>query len=735
MSIDVYITQGTPQDVRARYNSLKELAATLDFGYLDDEVVVLDTETTGLSFKKEELTQIAAARMKKGKITDWFVTFVNPGKPIPANITDLTKITNDDVRDAPTPDFARAKLVEFVGDCPIVAHNAPFDFNFCTKDEAGGPLKNNLWIDSLDIARIALVRLNSFRLKELALAFDAPPSTHRADADVESLCAVYRYLLAAVFAMPPDLVEKISQLEDKEVWPTGEVFRVISQLQKAHFEAQQDVTLSPDASIPFNLKALRRRRIHEVEKRTVAHTIVDDTDTGMHDIEGFVPSQSVFGAGKTKQPPLSMPLPEEISDEFSPEGILGKMYDNYERREEQVAMANHVLQAFSTEQNLVIEAGTGVGKSMAYLLPSAFIAMRNNVKVGVATKTNSLLDQLIYKELPALAAALKSTTGQDLRFASLKGFTHYPCLRKIDRIVMDELRMVQVNGELLSQAPVVAQLLSFIEQSEYDDLDAVPLHRHILPRYSITSDSRECMRKNCPFYNKICFTHGKREQEKYAHIVVTNHSLFFIVASSPGPLLPKAPFWIVDEAHGAEDAARKATAQRFSAYEAKRVADALMSEDARRNPFVSLLRSNAVDQSKQPEAASLYFGLLNKVIHEGKTFASTTMKFLDAVKNLSTFVLGAHAQYDKEEILITNELIQTYEFSRVQKTYDEFALNGQDFAKHAGELLAFLEGFENINSFINEIALLVSHASTLLDAAKLVLEKHDSEYIRSFTAT
>ena len=76
-------------------------------------------------------------------------------------------------------------------------------------------------------------------------------------------------------------------------------------------------------------------------------------------------------------------------------------------RAEQNVMASQVLRSFSTGRNLVVEAGTGVGKSMAYLLPSALFALRNNTAVGVATKTNALLDQIVYKELPLLNEGLK----------------------------------------------------------------------------------------------------------------------------------------------------------------------------------------------------------------------------------------------------------------------------------------------------------------------------------------
>lgn len=99
-----YISDGTPQAIVDRYASLADASKESDYGELDRDIVVIDTETTGFSFNHDELTQIAAARMDKGEIVDWFVTFVNPGKPIPEDVAHLTNIHDEDVADAPSPE-------------------------------------------------------------------------------------------------------------------------------------------------------------------------------------------------------------------------------------------------------------------------------------------------------------------------------------------------------------------------------------------------------------------------------------------------------------------------------------------------------------------------------------------------------------------------------------------------------------------------------------------------------
>ena len=189
-NIENHILDGTPSDIVARYEQLPELAEQLDFGMLDNNVVVIDTETTGFSFNHDELIQIAAARIENGAIADWYVTFVNPGMPIPDEIVHLTGIHDDDIAQAPTPSDALQGLVDFAGDATMVAHNVGFDKTFVTRHPEGYPLLENLWVDTLDLSRIALPRLKSHRLIDLVHTFGAPVSTHRADDDVAATCVV-----------------------------------------------------------------------------------------------------------------------------------------------------------------------------------------------------------------------------------------------------------------------------------------------------------------------------------------------------------------------------------------------------------------------------------------------------------------------------------------------------------------------------------------------------------------
>ena len=739
MSVYDFIMDGTPQDVCERYASLKARAERSDFGNLDRNVVVLDTETTGFSQHHDELIQIAAARLECGHITDWFVTFVNPGKPIPEDVTRLTDIHDDDVVDAPSPDEARKKLVDFVGDATVVAHNAAFDQGFTTKTSSGRPLLSNLWVDSLDLSRIALPRLTSHRLIDLVHAFDAPVSTHRADADVEALCAVYRILLAAVASMPIDLVEYIAKLAPVHEWPTGAVFALMAQHLTALEEAQSGIHIH-NVTHPLTVRGLRATRLSSTDPAKTPENHDDSKPQGVISVSAAAPGEQVFSSGTAQgniepeplRRPLEFPDEAEISGAFTPNGIVGRLYKGFESREEQVVMAREVASAFSQGANLVVEAGTGVGKSMAYLLPSALIALRNHIPIGIATKTNTLLDQVVYKELPLLTRGLSQAGEGDLCYVALKGFSHYPCLRLVDRIVHEGANTVSIAGKEVSQAPSLAALLSFIEQTEYDDIDSLKLNYTALPRYTFTTTSRDCLRRKCPYYGAQCFIHGLRKRAEKADIVVTNHALFFCDVAADGGLLPRAQYWVVDEAHGAEDEARRALTISLDAPEMLRLAKKLSSDDPRHNVFVRTERRAPLDSGSQPEASTLFFGLIKKAYSRGKNFAEAAYDLAHHMKDL---IACDHERgnkgYDNIELWINDRVRGEEQFAALRGFGKSFCEAAERVVTAANELIAYLEGVDGVADCQREIATMVIDIKEMLQASELILEKDDPRFVYS----
>lgn len=510
---------GTPDAVRERYQTLAERAKVADFGLLEEDVIVLDTETTGLSFKNCELIQISAARLSGREVVDRYDTFVHPSGPIPPEITRLTGIRDLDVTDAPRAKEAVAGLAAFVGGDPIIAHNASFDRTF-VEAVPGGRDVSETWIDSLALSRIALPRLSTHRLADMAEVFGLASVTHRANDDVDALTGMWRVILVALSDLPDGLLGRLADMHPEVNW----AFRPVL----AHLAAE-----NPGAA--FSLRQVR----HELVASAPVHLHTDIAERG------------------TKLEPLDV---AEVEAAFGPGGTVARMYGSYERRPEQLAMAREVTEALNTSTHRSIEAGTGVGKSVAYLLPEVLFAQKNDLTVGIATKTNALTDQLVSHELPALAQALP----QGLAFTSLKGYDHYPCLRRLEAATVAELPLQFVEGDGRSENAIKGDMLTAIAvtyafacQSPEGDLDALGIRWRYVPRQMLTTTPGECQRSRCPFFPNGCLLHGARHRAAAADVVVTNHSLLLRNVMAEGKILPPIRHWVVDEAHAFEQEARR----------------------------------------------------------------------------------------------------------------------------------------------------------------------------------
>lgn len=817
-----FIQEGTPEDVVERYRSLPEVASSTDFGEYDSNVVVIDTETTGVSFKKDKLTQIAAAKIMEGKVTEWFVTFVNPGHPIPEEIVHLTGITDDDVADAPSVEEALTSLVKFVGDAKLVAHNAEFDKHFTTAHPAGYPLLENTWIDSLELSRIALPRLRSHRLFDLVQAFDLPVSTHRADDDVAATCALYRILLAAVSVMPPALVSEISRLTTPDVWPTGKVFAFFSAENMKKGAAESGLSIDEYRVPDFSLKAIRRDRVSTQNIRprqdaanmvsavlasnaniritsfgssgtgiseyeafgvgagAAAHQasefVIEDVSFMEEDLElaaeagaadaagvaggggsyaggeseagsaAFAPSKQdgVRDGAKDGVKEIVFPTPGEIEGAFTVDGLVGSQYEQFENRVEQLEMSLAVRDAFAISSNLVVEAGTGVGKSMAYLVPAVLTAHRNKITIGVATKTNALLDQLVFKELPALQKSL----GEELVFTALKGFSHYPCLRKIQRIAREGAQMRMVQNEERTQAPAIAALLSYIEQTSYGDLDNLKIDYRTLPKRSITTTSHECLRRKCPFYGLTCYVHGARRRAEASDIVVTNHSLLFCDVAADGGLLPPIRYWVVDEAHGSENEARQALSLKLSVDEINQLSSRVGDGETARNVFVRAERNlvapdtgkvsgtagaSGDDNSGIEDAGTLFFGLIHKAKEAGRNFADAADIFCSHVKDLLYFDTQKRSSYDIIDVWINDEVKTTTIFAALASYAQEMIDRSEKLIGCCQNLVGFLDDFENAAVIQREIAAVAIELKEIINAANTIFVNPTDAYVYSAT--
>ena len=666
------VLPGTPGFVIEQYATLAERAKNRSFGLIEDDVIVLDTETTGLSCAENELIEISAARLRGREVVDRFDTFVHPNGLIPPEITELTSITNADVAHAPRAEEAVAALEEFVQGCPVIAHNATFDRSFI-ESVKGGVKVSDIWIDSLALSRIALPRLSSHKLATMAELFGCAAVSHRASDDVEALCGVWRILLCALTDFPGGLMRLLADMHPDVRWPYRPIFSFLAG------ERQGET---------FSLEAAR------------AQVMQADAEPDHIDADEL--------------PGLTMPRRDEIELRYAPGGLVNDMYASYEPRAEQIVMASEVRDAFATSTHRVIEAGTGVGKSIAYLVPAAEAAKRNKITVGIATKSNNLTDQLMYQELPKLARELDG----GLSFCALKGFDHYPCLLKLESLAAG--REITTNRDPADTLTAIAVLYAFACQSPTGDLDSLGIRWRSVNRADLTTSSRECARGNCHFFNRGCFVRCARRRAAKADIVVTNHSLLFRNVAADGKILPPIRHWIIDEAHSVEKEARRQWALSVSADESRMVFERLGG--AQSGALGRLTHALA-----SSDAATLFLGLGAKAASSASRASLAMAELFEAVRELSRN--GKADSYADANIWIGPEL----RAHRGWEYFEPTARTAIDALDEAGKNLSSLAesvGAENPEMVI-EVADGARRIKEMKSTLSLILEGADEHYVYS----
>ena len=255
----------------------------------------------------------------------------------------------------------------------------------------------------------------------------------------------------------------------------------------------------------------------------------------------------------------------EIRHLLGPEGPLARALDGYEVRQGQVEMALEVTRALNEDRVVAAEAGTGIGKSFAYLIPSILWATRNDQKVVVSTGTIHLQEQLVGKDLPLLARVLEPK----FRYALMKGRSNYACRRKTEEVV-EELRSEAFAPNFPDKKP----LEDLVEWAKEDPVGSRAQLGWVPPSWAwemIKSETDKSLKVNCPHYQRCVFYQAKREAFR-ANVLVVNPHLFFADLAVRREtenyeydlILPAYRRVVFDEAHHLEDVASEHLGVRFS---------------------------------------------------------------------------------------------------------------------------------------------------------------------------
>ncbi|MDM7925506.1 MAG: helicase C-terminal domain-containing protein [bacterium] len=477
------------------------------------DAVILDCETTGLDPEKDAVIEIGAVRIAPDGTERRWESLFNPGIPIPASITLLTGISDSDCAGRPSIRDALPDFWKWMEGAWVIGHQVSFDLSFLSAERARScpdlpPVNPGRVIDTLELSRLLFPFLPNHRLETIAASLGVDPGRqHRALDDAAATAAVFRAMIGRLLELDAAVVNDVRRMLNG----AGDGLRFL-------FD---------------DLAAIPGRKPKDPE------------GTGPAPVNVLGARVPLRGDGETETIRMD---PGEVSAFFSPEGPLAGRMTSYEPRKSQVEMAAAVARAFNEDGILVAEAGTGVGKSLAYLVPAVFWAQANPAdRVVIATATKTLQDQLFYKDIPqVMASAPKSFCA-----VLLKGRSNYLCPVRY-RTLMDRIEDKLPAGLRRRLIP----LALWRTLTRTGDIEENPgFHRDSAESLwtLVNSESSRCAGAACG--DSACHVQNVHRAAKSANLLVINHALLFSSIGRNRSSLGEFETLVLDEAHQIEKSA------------------------------------------------------------------------------------------------------------------------------------------------------------------------------------
>ncbi len=577
--------------------------------------IAIDLETTGLQPERNDIIEVAAVTFADGVILDEWSSLVNPHTEIPEKIVQLTGITQGMVEGAPDIFTVRANIKRILGQNVLVGHNVGFDLAFL---RAQNMALGNHRIDTLVLASILIPYAGRYGLGALSRHLNLPGAfegqEHRALDDARRTAHLFFVLQEQALALDFAILNEIVQSGRQTRWPEtiffDDVLRVVGREAFGH-------------------------------KNQLSRLFKPAKPEG----QMLAPSEEYE------------PLDEEsLAGMLLPDGNFGRLFPNYEYRPQQVEMVEAVTRAFNKGQHLLVEAGTGTGKSLAYLLPAAFWAHQNDRRVVVSTNTINLQDQLLLKDLPEL----QRLAPFELRAAVLKGKRNYLCTRLFQR-----LRHTGPGDD--DEMALYARILVWLPGSQTGDAAEISLRTpgERLTWGSLNADNDVCSADKCA--QEGCPLHFARRRAELAHILVVNHALLLADVASENRILPEYVDLIADEAHHLESAVTSALSFRVD----KRLIESLLDEVNK--PRVGLLADLArrVDATLPAEYSQNIASRVEELREAGQQSVVRLEEFFLTLD----YFLG---QYANGQALYA-EQVRLTQGIRSQPSYDDLEISWDNF--------------------------------------------------------
>lgn len=468
---------------------------------MNNRFMVVDVETTGNKFGTDKIIQIGAILIEDGEIIERFSSYVNPDIKLSSFIKQFTGIDDEMLKRAPAFELVAPMLLEMLDGSYFVAHNVPFDLSFLKAEleNCGYELHDCPTIDTVELSRLLFPSLNSYKLSQLSSQFEIDhDQPHRADSDAEATAHLLLNLLTKLNGLPLTTLVKLEALAPHFQSSLGSLLNEVIKKKRALLEIDEE---------RFDIYRGLALKPYE-HKRNLEHSPPSFQD---------IPLLSIINQ-------------------------LKEINGNFEVREGQIDMIETIHDAFQNHVHALLEAGTGTGKTLGYLIPSLLFAKQTGKRVVISTYTTHLQEQIMSHEIEMLKQVLPFSFSA----TELKGKNHYLCLRKFEQSL--ESFATDTYDTVLAQA----QLLVWLTETKNGDVDELNLPSGGKIYWKKIKSNSDCCNTRCPWFSR-CFYLQKRKEADAADLIITNHALLLSDIKSNFSLLPAYNELVIDEAHHLED--------------------------------------------------------------------------------------------------------------------------------------------------------------------------------------
>ncbi|MGM9987486.1 MAG: ATP-dependent DNA helicase DinG [Bacillaceae bacterium] len=497
--------------------------------------VIVDLETTGNSSKAgDRIIQFAAVVIEENVITQTFSTFVNPNKEIPPFITNLTGIKESDVSDAPPFSAIIPQLYELFKDSVFVAHNIHFDYVFLEDEfkRHGYQFPAVPIIDTVELSRILLPTMDSYKLTDLAESLQMTHERpHQADSDALVTATLFLYLIETLKQLPLKTLQTLLNLSK-------------------YYKSELNILLSS----------------------VISSTILESRE----DEEAYIELLDVV----VRKASFHIPVEENVGDYRTIYKEV-QSFANFQLRESQLKMMDIVHETLLEDKFAVIEAGTGIGKTLGYLIPALSYATRRKEQVIVSTYSLQLQNQLMAETIPMLERAMN----KKINASVLKGRKHYLSLRKFAA----SLQQDESNYDIVLTKSKIAVWLTKTVTGDVEELHLPTEGTAFWEEICCSYQDKES------FYNGIDYYERAVYRAMSADIIITNHALLLHDIGRKERIFEGIETIVIDEAHRFVETATGILGQSFSAMYCNRLLtkmilliDKLKKEQEKNTQIVSL---------------------------------------------------------------------------------------------------------------------------------------------------